>query len=132
MSTSPASLAVGPSLPRSIGRPPLPEIAFPRMTMPVGAEANTAIPAPALFAIVFPSPAAMPPIVALGGVSVAVVRMPSPLFGIAVRPSALVPIRFAFTTTPVESWIRMPSPAFPDTTLPSPAAPIVVSGASSN
>ena len=74
----------------------------------------------------------MPPIVALGGVSVAVVRTPSPLFGIAESPSELVPIRFAFTTTPVESWIRMPSPALPDTTLPSPAAPIVVLGANSN
>ena len=103
------------------------------MTMPVGADANTATPARRLLAIVLPSPAAMPPIVALGGVPTPIVRMPSPLFGIEAKPPRLAPIQFPFTTTPVESWIRIPAPAFPEITLPSPPAPpIVVPGAASS
>ncbi len=99
--------------------------------IPVGADARTAIPAPALFAMVLPSPAEIPPIVAPGATPLT--RIPSAPFGIAATPPAAVPIRFPRMTTPVDDWTLMPSNALPEMTLPSPSvAPTVVFDAADN
>ncbi len=62
VSRSSVSLAVTPSPPRSIPRAPLPYTVLPRIVLSMAPAADTVMPASALPATMFPSPAAVPPI----------------------------------------------------------------------
>ena len=112
---APSLAATAPSAPRSMPRPPLPRMALPRIAIPLDAAA-TDTPAPVFDAMVFGSPAAVPPIVLAVAPSTCT---PAPVFGRAVVPSEARPTVLPRTTWPAPDDSRMPGPTLPDTTLSS-------------
>ena len=123
MSASPASLAVMPLLPRSMPMPRLAKMELFWMLLPV--PDATATPILPLLAMIFPSPAAVPPIALL--VAAAVICTPIELLPKGLVPLAATPMKLPRKVLPVAEApvICTPKPALglllPEMILPAPA-----------
>ena len=118
VSASSGSLAVIPSLPRSIPSSPLENIELAKMALPVPAVLESPIPAKTLKAILLPAPT--PPPIVLPE-QVAPINTPEELCRAAV-PLKSVPMKLFCTKFEFEFELRAtPVPAFPEITLRAPA-----------